>query len=60
MNLHIFEYNQVTRKSLEVAKVFESTIKTRNRKVESRRYHNDLYLNGANFVHIGLKITRLD
>ena len=59
MNLNVFEYNQVTRKSLEVAKSFESAIKTHNGEVESASYHNDLYPNGANFVHIGLKITRL-
>ena len=60
MNLNTTDYNQVTRKSLEVAKSLESTIKTRNVEVESTRNHVDLFLNGANFVHIDLKITRLD
>ena len=60
MNLNTTDYNQVTRKSLEVAKSLESTIKTRNVEVESTRYHVDLFPNGANFVHIGLRITRLD
>ena len=54
MNLNIRECDQVLVKSLEVEKSFKSAIKTRNEEIISVD-HVDLFPNGANFAHMGLK-----